>query len=98
MNQKNLSELNEYKQRVKVLKAKLLKKQKAIIKAGAKVLREEAERKAVVKINTLIGQLKLKIINMQNTFNKKDFLNTSPSPSSRAGIHIRHYSAEIKED
>jgi len=52
-----------------------------------------------VKINTLIGQMKLKIISMQNTFNKRDFLARSPSPSSSSNVHhIRHYSAEFKED
>lgn len=96
--QKTLSELNEHKQRIQVLKAKLRNKQKAIIKATMKVQKHEAERKSVVKINELIGKLKLKIISMQNTFNKKDFMSRSPSPTSRASIHIKHYSAEFKTD
>jgi len=97
MNQKSLGELNEHRQRIQVLKAKLRSKQKAIIKASLKAQKDEAESKTVVKINNLIGQLKLKIISMQNTFNKRDFLARSPSPSSNH-LHIRHYSAEYKED
>ena len=35
---------------------------------------------------------------MQNTFNKKDFMTRSPSPSSRGSLQIKHFSAEFKDD
>ena len=81
-----------------MFKAKIRSKQKAIVRAIVKVQKEEAEKKTTVKINELIGRLKIKIINMQNTFNKKDYITRSPSPTSRGSIHIKHFSAEYKED
>lgn len=64
------TEIEEHKKRIKVLQAKIKSKQKAIVKAINKLRKSEAESKTLVKCNTLIGQLKLKIINMQTQSSK----------------------------
>jgi hypothetical protein len=56
--------LLDVQKRIKVLKAKLNSKHKAITKACAKVQKDvtTGERATIVKAHTLIGQLKLKVI------------------------------------
>lgn len=84
MDFKSTSELAEVQKRIKVLKAKLNSKQKAIVRASAKLAQTE-ERTTIVKAHTLIGQLKLKVIQMQGQFKR---ISTSPSPyrdSSKMG-------------
>lgn len=74
-------EITEYQQRIKVLKAKLRSKQKAIVKASIKAQRETTDRTTIVKAHQLIGQLKLKVITMQKEIMK---FRASQSPSQRS--------------
>lgn len=54
-NSQNNAELLEVQKRVKVLKAKIKSKQKAIVRATMKVHKETSERATISRAHTLIG-------------------------------------------
>lgn len=49
---------------------------------------EEADRKTTVKINTLIGQIKKKLISMQDTFNKRDYMSVGVEERTMKTLEI----------
>ena len=70
------------------MQAKVNSKAKALSKHNAKLLSEEADRKATVKINTLIGQIKKKLISMQDTFNKRDYMSVGVEERTMKTLEI----------
>lgn len=55
------------RKKLKVLKAKLKNKNRVFVKTSMRVQRETTDKATIVRINNLIGALKLKLINMKNT-------------------------------
>jgi hypothetical protein len=44
------------------------------VRLQTKLASQELDNKVTVRINALIGQIKLKLIAMQDTFNKRDYM------------------------